>query len=367
MDSRQKNHLGHGGDIYSPRKMKYAQQLLDFSANINPAGMPQEVIDALTQNISAYEHYPDPLCRELRAAIAKSEHIPASSIFCGNGAAELIYRVVQGIKPKTALLTAPTFSEYEAALETVDCNISYYELSVDNRFELTDDILDAIKPGLGMLFLCNPNNPTGVPIEKELILEIAQRCLTCGTILVVDECFIGFLERENKYSATEYISEYENLIVLKAFTKIYAMAGIRLGYLLCKNKEILDRIRRIGQPWNVSIVASKCGIAALGARKHVKLTKQLVSANRAYLTRELSALGYIVFPSKVNFILIGSEDHKLDKKLADYGILIRRCSNYRGLNEHFFRIAVRTMKENEYLVECLEKIAEAKSPSVGEN
>ncbi len=357
MDAKQRNETNHGGDIYTPRKMKYSDNVVDFSASINPAGMPQEVEKAITENIAAYQHYPDPLCRELRASIARAEHIPAPYIFCGNGAADLIYRIVQGIHPKSAMIVSPTFSEYEAALSTIPCSVSHYDLSAENGFELTDDILDVIPRGLGMLFLCNPNNPTGVSVEKDLIRDLAERCLKNGTVLVVDECFIGFLERQNDYGATEFLNEFNNLIILKAFTKVYAMAGIRLGYLLCRNEEIIRMVRRIGQPWNVSTVAAKCGIAALSAKKHVKLTRQLVSGNRAYLMRELRALGYHPFESGVNYILFYSDDTKLDKKLLDFGILIRPCRNFRGLDEHYYRIAVRTMKENEYLIDCLKKIS----------
>ena len=230
MDAKQRNETNHGGDIYTPRKMKYSDNVVDFSASINPAGMPQEVEKAITENIAAYQHYPDPLCRELRASIARAEHIPAPYIFCGNGAADLIYRIVQGIHPKSAMIVSPTFSEYEAALSTIPCSVSHYDLSAENGFELTDDILDVIPRGLGMLFLCNPNNPTGVPVEKDLIRDLAERCLKNGTVLVVDECFIGFLERQNDYGATEFLNEFNNLIILKAFTKVYAMAGICLLY-----------------------------------------------------------------------------------------------------------------------------------------
>ena len=336
----------HGGDIYSPKNNK---EILDFSANINPLGMPSSVKDAISHNIEEYINYPDPQCRDLRLAIANNYNISEDMIVCGNGAADIIYKIVLGIVPKRALLLAPTFSEYEEALKLVDCKVNYYSLKEETGFAVEMDILDKID-NIDILFLCNPNNPTGAAIEYKKVLEIAKKCKEKGTILVVDECFSDFLIDEEGYSIVPYIKEYNNVIILKAFTKIYAMAGIRLGYMISSNKDINYNISNILQPWSVSTVASKCGIAAIKEKQFVIDSKKYIKENREYLMENLKALGYKVFDSKVNYILFKTMDKNIKEKLENKGILIRSCSNYINLDNNFYRIAVKSNEYNRKLI-----------------
>ncbi|MDS0528205.1 aminotransferase class I/II-fold pyridoxal phosphate-dependent enzyme [Clostridium sp. SHJSY1] len=345
--------LIHGGDIYSERNI---DMIVDFSANINPFGLPTSVKEAIVNNIDNYMNYPDPLCRELRQAIAKCEFTQVGNIICGNGAADIIFKVVLALKPKKTLLIAPTFSEYEESIRYIDGEIKYYNLKEDKDFNIEQDILDYITPDLDMMFICNPNNPTGIPVKSKEMIKIVKRCKENHVILVVDECFIDFLKDEEQYSISKFIENYKNLIILKAFTKIYAMAGIRLGYMLCSNEGILDKINGIGQPWSVSTVASKCGVAALNEVEYVKKSKENIEGNREYLIGKLKELGFKVFNSKANFIFFKSKDRNLDSKLEGQGILIRSCKNYKNLSDEFFRIAVKSQKDNEYLISCLENI-----------
>lgn len=348
--------LVHGGDIYTKRNTK--EKIIDFSANINPLGLPSSVKKAIIDNIDNYESYPDPLCRELREKLSNNIKINKNNIICGNGAADLIFKITIGLKPKKALLIAPTFAEYEEALNLVDSEIQYYTLNEQNNFMIDEDILDFILPELDIMFICNPNNPTGIAIKKEEVIKIAEVCKRNNITLVVDECFTDFLIDEHNYSICEYLNKYDNVIILKAFTKIYAMAGIRLGYMLCSNEHILNKVSNIGQPWSVSTVASKCGVAALDEEDYVNKTKLYIKENREYLIKELINLGYKVFPSQVNYILFKSEDSTIKEKLEHYGILIRSCSNYKILDEKYFRIAVKSKEYNEYLIKCLKNIGE---------
>jgi L-threonine-O-3-phosphate decarboxylase len=347
--------LIHGGDIYTKRKTN-REFILDFSANINPFGMPDSVKIAIVDNIENYSNYPDPLCRELRDSLELHENIDSSNIICGNGAADLIFRITLALQPKKALLIAPTFAEYEEAINLVNGEINYYNLHEEKDFCIGDDILDYITSDLDIMFICNPNNPTGIPLKKGDMLNIVDKCKNNNVILVIDECFIDFLIFEEEYSVSSYIPQYNNLIILKAFTKIYAMAGIRLGYMMCSNIAIVNKINNIGQPWSVSTVASKCGVAALKEIDYLKKTKEYIKENREYLTRELNSLGYTVFESETNFILFKTKDINIKEKLEEYGILIRSCSNYRNLNEEYFRIAVKSENNNKYLINCLKEI-----------
>lgn len=351
------SNLVHGGDIYTKRNTN-TEFILDFSANINPFGMPDSVKKAIIDNIESYTNYPDPLCRELRESLEIHENIDSSSIICGNGAADIIFKITLGLKPKKALLIAPTFAEYEEAINLVNGEINYYNLKEEKDFCIDDDILNYITPDLDIMFICNPNNPTGIPLKKEKMFNILDKCKKNNVILVVDECFIDFLINEEEYSVKSYISQYSNLIILKAFTKMYAMAGIRLGYMMCSNTSIINKISNIGQPWSVSTVASKCGVAALKEVDFVNKTKEYIKKNREYLTKELNNLGYKVFESKVNFILFKTNNIKIKDKLEKYGILIRSCSNYKNLNEEYFRIAVKSEENNKYLIDCLKEIEE---------
>lgn len=348
--------LEHGGDIYSTRDIPKNMQLVDFSANINPLGMPDSVKNSIIENIDQYHCYPDPLCRELTLEISKSEKVQQEYIICGNGAADIIFRIPAALKPAKALLTAPSFSEYEQALKVYGCSIKYHNLLEENGFKLGRSIIEDIMPDIDIMFLCNPNNPTGIAAEKALILEIAEVCKKNGTVLVVDECFADFIENREQYSISDSINNYDNVILLKAFTKMYAMAGIRLGYAICKNENTIEKIYNAGQPWSVSTVAQKCGIAAIKETEYAQITRRLIKENREYLIYELKKLGIKVFDSMTNYILFKSENTLLGAQLEKYAVLIRHCRNYKGLDDTYFRIAVRAKEENEYLIDCMKKI-----------
>lgn len=346
----------HGGDIYSYGKIAGNIRLIDFSANINPLGLPEGVKNAVIENLDDFSNYPDPLCRKLVKEIALYENVPESYILCGSGAADIIYRIAEAVRPGITMVTAPTFSEYEEAVRAAGSNIKYYYLHKGNGFNAGKDILDEVGPGIDLMFLCNPNNPTGNLTDKKLVLALAEKCRENKTILAVDECFIDFLENAGEFSIVDCLHAYDNVIVLKAFTKIYAMAGIRLGYAMCSDKDIIQRLGRAGQPWSVSSVAQLCGTAALREMDYIHRTKKLIKENREKLTLELRSLGFEVFASCANFILFRTENKALSRELLKYGILIRSCDNFVGLDNSFFRIAVKSKEDNEYFVESLKKL-----------
>ncbi len=333
----------HGGDIYN-NKVKY-----DFSANISPLGTPLKVKEALKNtNVLAY---PDPYCSDLRNAIAKTYNIKAENIFCGNGAAELIFTFALALKPKKALIVTPTFCEYEKALDTVDTEISYYKLSEKNAFMLTEDILNDIDIKTDVVFICNPNNPTGVCYPPQLIDKIIKHCEKTKTILFLDECFYDFTGVENL--TIKNLSA--NVCILKAFTKMYGMAGVRLGYLLTENYSLLRKMAQCVQTWNVSSLAQMAGISALSCDEHKIITQKLVKKEREYLQKELKNLGVEYINSQVNFILLKSKID-LHKKLLKEQILIRPCANFKGLDANYYRIAVKSHEENLELINAIKTV-----------
>lgn len=346
-------HLIHGGDVYSARQ-KMKQEPLDFSANINPMGMPPGAVRAAADALQQCTQYPDPLCRELRAALAAYEGIPAEQIVCGNGAADLIFRIVAATHPQRALLLEPTFAEYEQALRAMDCSIAYFPLQESEGFVLPEAFLQQLTPEINLLFLCNPNNPTGRTVSPALLQEIWKRCEEAGILLVVDECFNEFLEHPEQNTLKGVLKTGANSVILKAFTKSFAMPGLRLGYGLCGNGDLAERIFSCGQPWGVSIPAQAAGIAALQEQGYLERMRRLIQTERRWLSENLARLGLCVFPSEANYILFRTETEiSLRERMEQRGVLIRACGNYRGLDNRYYRIAVRGHGENERLIAAL--------------
>ncbi len=345
----------HGGDIYRNKGA------LDFSVNRNPLGAPVPVLDAVRKAAEEIGCYPDITCRELREAVGCFEGVPPEEILCGNGAAELFFAAVLAEMPKHALLLSPTFSEYERALKTVKTNIAYYELSEKNYFAADEDILEQITPELDMMFLCNPNNPVGDLISPDILDKILKKCRACDVFLVADECFLDFTASPQPYELIRRRGEFPKLLVVKAFTKLFAVPGLRLGYAVTGNREVAERLADVLQPWNVSVPAQMGGVAALtdcgGYRleEYLKETKALVANERAYMETELGKLGFFTYNSKANYIFFRGNPGLYELALNN-GFLIRDCSSYRGLAPGYYRIAVRTREENERLLSWLRRL-----------
>ena len=344
--------LIHGGDVYSYAAAHGGAMPLDLSANINPFGIPPRVSQAMHHAIAHCERYPDPLCRALRRAIGEAQQVDEDGIFCGNGAAEVLFRLSAVIRPQCALLTAPTFAEYEQSLS--GCELRFHLLRENEGFALTERFLDALTPDLDAVYLCNPNNPTGRTIDPALLREIVARCKQNGTWLIVDECFLDFLQEEERHTLRTVLPDYDRLVLLRAFTKMYAVPGVRLGYCMSANTTLIDALYRAGQPWNVSVIAQACGVAATREREFVRQTAVAIARERDALTGALRARGLNVYPAQANFVLLHTRDRLFGQKLAQKGILVRDCSNYRGLSPGYYRIAVRDESARHRLLAALD-------------
>ncbi len=336
----------HGGYVYDS-KIEY-----DFSANLNLLGMPESVKNVLISSVDEWVKYPDPFCRSLTEKIALKEKTYSESIVCGNGAADLIYRIVYAVKPKNAVICTPTFSEYEKALNECGCMVKKHYLIPENNFGLDFQILDKLDDSIDIIFLCSPNNPTGVIIESSVLKMISEKCLEKNIILVCDECFLDLTENAESHSIKRFLNS--NIIILKAFTKTYAMAGLRLGYAVFGDVEMAEKVRKIGQYWSVSAPAQIAGITALSEIDYIKKSVKEISKEREFLISELLKLGFTVYPSSTNFILFHC-NVRLDDILKNEKILIRNCENYDGLEYGYFRIAVRTRTENEKLISAIRR------------
>lgn len=339
----------HGGDIYRHKNV------IDYSSNCNPFGPPEAVINAICSAAKEIIHYPDVQVSKLRDALSRHLSVDSDYIFFGNGAAEVILSIAFALKPEKALLLAPTFAEYGEALAAAGCEIKYHYLAEEKGFKTGEELLDAVTEDLDIFFLCNPNNPTGVLTERNLVEKLIVKCQTSGVTMVIDECFLDFVDGSENYSMIEKLTEYPNLIILKAFTKLYAMAGVRLGYCLCANAETMEKLDSVRQPWNVSGLAQAAGIAALGEENYVKNSLKTLAIEKAWLLEKMAELGLKVYGSEANYIFFaGSES--LYEDCLEKGIMIRDCSNYEGLGKGWYRVAVRLREDNEKLIKVLGEV-----------
>lgn len=347
----------HGGNIYG-NEIEY-----DFSVNLNPLGPPKSVQDALVAALNHVEEYPDPEYRELRRGLANYWQLAEEQIVPGNGASELIPGIIRTLAPKTCMVMAPCYSGYETALNAAapSCRIHRIPLRAEDDFILPENICQEIarvKPNL--LILTNPNNPNGKRISANRLREIADACRTAGTMLLVDECFLALSGGEKDSLIHCIRSESLPAVVLRAFTKTFAIPGVRLGYAVC-SAPMAERIQRELPEWNLSVFAQYAGRAALetvagGTSGYLAASVEMIAREREFLSEELEKLGFRVFPSDANYILFQSRDWELHQKLLDKGILIRDCRDYHGLTAGFYRTAVRTHRENTALLRCLRNI-----------
>ena len=343
----------HGGDVYG------GGITLDFSANTNPLGTPPGVLEAVRRGLPQLHRYPDPYCRQLVQAIAAHEQVPASYVLCGNGAADLIYAYCAALRPRTAAEPAPSFAEYGLGLAQVGCRVAPYFLHQAENFDVDEGFLpflEAKKPEV--VFLCTPNNPTGRLLPLPLLEQILQGCAAWGARVFLDECFLDLTEGD--VSASSLLAAHPELLILKAFTKSYGMAGIRLGYCLCADSALLHRMASASQPWNVSSLAQSAGVAALAEQDFLQRTRSLVHTERRWLTDNLTALGFWVCPSQANYLLFHGP-LGLREGLLRQGIAIRGCGNYSGLDDGWYRIAVRPHEENEALITAIRQFCEERS------
>lgn len=336
----------HGGDIYTHAGV------VDFSANLNPLGMPQDARDALRKHIDCFEAYPDQHCSELKQAISRAHGIQESQIVCTAGATDLIDRVVRAVAPCTALLAAPCYLGYEQALVQHGAQVRNHFLHEDEDFTLTRDFLQSIDEEISLVIIANPNNPSGLFVDSDVLQAVIERSADVGARVLLDESFIEFSSASSMMSR---IQKYPHLLVARSFTKIYAMAGLRLGFGVCADSGFVRLLHEQGQPWAVSTPAQLAGCASLGQQGFIEESRAYVCQAREELESMLCNLGLRCIKSDANYIMFKCEQ-ALYEPLLERGFLIRRCKNYTGLDGTWYRIAVRTNEENIRLAAAIEEL-----------
>ncbi len=343
----------HGGNVFqaSAETGIPVGELLDFSASINPLGVPESVAAVIRENIGLLVHYPDPFADGISRDLSQHLGVPAQSLLCGNGSTELIYLAVRALRPRCVLIPAPTFSEYERACHLNDgTSCTRYELSSQDGFAIDPGKFIAAMAGCNMAFLCNPNNPTGRLLERAAVLDLVRAAKRADCLLVLDEAFIDFTPDQ---SLARDVEGNSHLIVLRSLTKFYALSGLRIGYGIFPD-QVIQRIRAHKEPWTVNTLAQLAAATAIRDRAYQERTMAMVSAEKGYLEQGFRDLGIEYFPSSANYYLLRtSNGNKVASSLRKRGVLVRDCSNFVGLDGSYLRVAVRSRNENSRLLQEL--------------
>jgi len=358
------NNSSHGGNLREAQD-KYeihGKRIIDFSANINPLGLSLGLKRLIFYSINNIINYPDPSNKLLTSALSEKLNVGIENIIIGNGSNELIYLFLNFFHPKKVIIPIPTYSEFERASLASGASCVFPALFSGEKDGIDlRNIINCLNKTFGILFICNPNNPTGNLLSKEELKNLIDKCRKTNTMVLVDEAFMSFVPDEERYSAVNLVKSYSNLMVLKSMTKIYAIPGLRLGYLL-GNKSLISKMRSKQPNWQVNSLAQDIGPYLLRDDKYLLRSKNLMSELKHLFYTELNKFDWIhpYYPS-VNFILCKLKSSVTDSEnLSDYlakehGILIRNCSNFRGLDNSYIRLAVKSRKENMKLIKCLKE------------
>ncbi|MBI4743803.1 MAG: threonine-phosphate decarboxylase [Actinobacteria bacterium] len=353
----------HGGDrLEISNKYGYDQsEIIDFSSSVNPFGPPASVIKKLKKNLGEIAFYPDSNCAILKQKLAEHLNISWKNIIFGNGSVELIFDVINYCKPKKVLIPSPTFCEYEIAVKNSGGEVVDFKLDKKNNFNLDVDKFLEIIPSVNMIIINNPNNPTASLISKNDLLKIIDKAKKYNVDVLIDEVFMDFIDNKQKYSLLKEAACINNLIVLNSFTKLYSLAGIRIGYIV-SNKNMIKLLSLKKHPWNVNSLAQIASVTALEDKLFLEKSLRLLNKNKEYLLKELSRIKEIkIYPSETNYFLVEIVNHSLNSselknELAKEKILIRDCKSFKYLNNKFFRVAVKSEEENKILIRNLRRV-----------
>ena len=350
----------HGGEIYDKRIEH------DFSVNLNPVPCPDSVIKAMQDAALIVDQYPDITQNAFRSAVCDAENLyieetdrklSPENIIGGSGASELFAAIAKSIKPKKVLFPVPCFYGYYYAAAMIDAAVEEFELKAENGFALDDSFIEEIDESVDLVFVANPNNPTGRAIDKAVLKRLVDKCKETCTFLVVDECFYRLSDSEE--SARKYIFDYERLIVVDAYTKLFSIPGARVGFGI-SSPDVIKGIKKHLPEWNMSVFSERAGEACadiLMKTDFVKRSRALIKTEREYLYNELKEMGIKVYKSDANFLLINC-DTKLYEKLLSRGILIRECSNFTGLEQNYYRVAIKDHVANDLFIRNIKEVLE---------
>ncbi|GGJ99499.1 threonine-phosphate decarboxylase [Lentibacillus kapialis] len=346
----------HGSNpehLFSALGMDSPAEIIDFSVNINPLGAPAAIKHHWESWLKEIADYPDPSASELKEAISTHDGVPASHVLAGNGASELITLIARYLHGKKVLIVHPTFSEYESACSNENCTILHHIVHPPN-WQLDKEALQHKIKVVDAVFFCHPNNPAGVQYDSSAIDWLIDGCERSKTLLIIDEAFYDFAS--SPVTSIQKAGDFSSLLVLRSLTKMYSIAGLRLGYL-AGSPELLARIQKSQPQWSLNAIALKAGTLCLNDSGHSEQARSYMEAERARLLSYLSDRGFLHSPSAVNFYLF--KDPSLDDQetlflfLLRKGLVLRHTYNFPGLHGTWLRAAVKRETENNRLMEAL--------------
>lgn len=355
----------HGGDLeLIARKYNIKQEeLINFGGNVNPLGISKSIKNAIIENIDCLCRYPDISYLSLRKSISNYIKTDPEYIIPGNGATELISLFIKTVSPKSAIIIAPSYSEYEKCVKINNGNVIYFPLKEENNFNLNiDEFISFIPENTDMIILCNPNNPTGTAINMSNMEIILNHCLKNNIYIMTDETYIEFTDPIENLSSVPLVSKYKNLFVVRGTAKFFAAPGLRLGYGICSNKKIIDAINSKKDPWSVNILASVAGKVMFSDNAYIDETKKIISEERKKIINNLKSWKHIkVFESKANFVLLKMLDtsitsNKVFEKMLLEKMIIRDASDFACLEGNYLRFCFLMPEQNEALINHLKAI-----------
>ena len=350
--------LGHGANVDNMAKQfgKNENDIIDFSSNVNPhiiSDLGKYVLEGLEKSRS----YPDINYTNLRNNISDYIKVDSELIIPGNGATEIIYLLMKSIKKRLAILN-PTFSEYGRGAKLNNLEVIDFHLKEENNFSIDLDEIQKNMDKFDSLFVCNPNNPNG---KVKDLNELLDFMIENDKLLIVDETFMEFVGEEEKYSLINRIEQTPNLFILKAVTKFFGMPGLRLGYGVTSNKQIINNIYEYKEPWTINSFAENLSNYLFKDKEYIKSSKDYYINERKFMLEQLRKIPKLkVYDTDTNFVLIKLEDgeaNSLKLELFEkYNILIRDASNFIGLDKSYIRVAIKSHDDNKVLIESLRKI-----------
>ncbi|MFQ5975363.1 MAG: histidinol-phosphate transaminase [Candidatus Hydrothermarchaeales archaeon] len=346
----------HGGDVWA-----HNRGLVDFSSNVNSLGPSKKVLKTLKESFWKLTYYPDPDSNELKDALSEYLGVENDNITVGNGSTELIKNFLELVikRGDKVIIPEPTFSEYEVYSRLYGADVNHIYSRREDGFSINvQEIVEKIEDKTKVVFICNPNNPTGKILDQQGLEKIISSARDHSAFVFVDEAYIEFTESE---SMSQKIEEYDNLFVLRSITKFFSLPGIRTGYGVGEKRSI-NYLEKIRVPWNVNILAQAVAIESLRDEEFIKTSKNLITKEKDFFFKEISKLnGVEILSSDANFFLIDLKEsrirsNQMKERLIEKGLLIRDCSSFNGLDDSFIRISVRGREENSLLVDSLGKV-----------
>ncbi|MDD3218489.1 MAG: histidinol-phosphate transaminase [Lachnospiraceae bacterium] len=361
---KHKDHF-HGSDlekieaVYGIKK----ENIVSFSANVNPLGISYKLKETLSEQLDAITSYPDREYKALRKAIAEYADTQFENIIVGNGSTELISLFIQTQRVKKALILGPTYSEYEREITLGGGTTLYYPLKEEKDFQMdVDDFCKHLNDSIDLLVLCNPNNPTSTALNRGQMRQILDACLQNGTFVMIDETYVEFAPTEEKITAIPLTNYYSNLIILRGTSKFFASPGLRLGYAVTGNNDLIKAINTRQNPWTINSLAEIAGRIMFADKEYQNHTFQHIDTERTAIYEEMSSWDTVkVYKPLANFMLCRIKKEGVDADtLFDHcirqGLMIRNCSTFPFLDDKYFRFCFMSHEDNQRLLNAIKEI-----------